>query len=138
MLYDFITFEQREIVREVREVTEKSMKERFRIILLNIFTFIYLTERYVSIAKPNQTFSHQSITSYTIICSFVHLYAHLLILHVTKIFRKNISSIFLVCFTNSNKLYHWNSLSVLPICHFAYINLRFPFKASSQLKMPRV
>ena len=82
MLYDFITFEQREIERErerEKEVTEKSVKERFRIILQNIFTFIYLTERYISLAKLNQTFSHQSITSYTIICSFVHLYAHLLI-----------------------------------------------------------
>ena len=123
------------------EATENSVKERFRIILQNTFTFIYLTERYIAIiaiAKLNQTFSHQSITSYTIICSFVHLYAHLLILHVTKIFRKNISSFFLVCFTNSNKFYHWNSLSVLPICHFAYISISFPFKATSKLKMPKV
>ena len=139
MLYDFITFEQREIEREcVWEATENSVKERFRIILQNTFTFIYLIEWCISIAKLNQTFSHQSITSYTIICSFVHLYAHLLILHATKIFRKNISSLFLVCFTNRNKFYRWNSLSVLPICHFTYINLRFPFKATSKLKMPKV
>ena len=122
----------------VWEATENSVKERFRIILQNTFTFIYLTERYILVAKLNQTFSHQSITSYTIICSFVHLYAHLLILHATKVFRKNISSFFLVCFTNSNKFYHLNSLSVLPLCHFAYINLRFPFKATSKLKMPKV